>query len=132
MPLLCVGSISMANYRLFFIGPDDHIVRAQIVTCTTDSDAIAAARARCTGHSAIEVWDGARKVERVCGDVRMEDQAARITPSGPAPRSGMSGGMPTTVRPACSGVRSEAHLVTTAESHDVVGDWLQTLANSNG
>jgi hypothetical protein len=73
----------MAHYRLFFIGPDDHIVRAQVVDCATDGDAIAAARVLCKGHSSIEVWEHARKVERVHGDVQADAQAACIAPSSP-------------------------------------------------
>ena len=59
----------MATYRLFFIGEDDHIVKAEVVYCPTDDDAIAAARAACREHPAVEVWELARKVERVDADI---------------------------------------------------------------
>jgi hypothetical protein len=58
----------MANYRLFFIGRDDHIVKAELVDCPTDGDAIAAARAACREHPAVEVWELARWVERIDAD----------------------------------------------------------------
>ncbi len=58
----------MANYRLFFFGRDDHIVRAKIVDCPNDADAISVARAACAKHPAVEVWELARKVERVEAD----------------------------------------------------------------
>jgi hypothetical protein len=117
----------MAHYRLFFIGPDDHIVRAQVVDCATDSDAIAAARVLCKDHSSVEVWEHARKVERVHGDVRTDGQAAWTAPSPPR----VSAGLPPASRQARPGVGQEAHLLATDESDDVVGDWLQRLANGN-
>jgi hypothetical protein len=55
----------MASYRLFFFGRDNHIVKAEVVDCPTDDDAIAAARAVCGEHPAVEVWELARRVERV-------------------------------------------------------------------
>jgi hypothetical protein len=55
----------MASYRLFFIGPDDHIVKAEVIDCSTDTEAVAVAVASCREHPAIEVWDRARRVERV-------------------------------------------------------------------
>jgi hypothetical protein len=58
----------MANYRLFFIGLDDHIMKAEVVDCPTDSDAVAIARASCAEHPAVEIWEGARKVDRVDAD----------------------------------------------------------------
>jgi hypothetical protein len=58
----------MANYRLFFIGHDDHIIKAKVVDCPTDGDAVALARAACAEHPAIEIWEGARKVDRVDAD----------------------------------------------------------------
>ncbi len=58
----------MASYRLFFIGRDDHIMKAEVVDCLTDGDALQAARANCRGHPAVEVWEGDRKVGRVDAD----------------------------------------------------------------
>ena len=55
----------MADYRFFFFGDDDHIVRAEVVDCSTDDDAIAVARVACGDHRAVEVWELARRVERV-------------------------------------------------------------------
>lgn len=55
----------MANYRLSFSGDDDHIVRAEIADCPTDSDAVAVARLSCGDHQAVEVWEPARHVEGV-------------------------------------------------------------------
>jgi hypothetical protein len=63
-----LGSILMANYRLFFIGRDDHIVKAEVLDCPTDSEAVAAARAACGEHPAVEVWELERKVGRVDAD----------------------------------------------------------------
>jgi hypothetical protein len=63
----------MANYRLFFIGRDDHIVKAEVVDCPTDGDAIAAARAACREHPAVEVWEQARWVERVAADAAADN-----------------------------------------------------------
>ena len=55
----------MADHRFFFLGSDDHIVRADVVDCSTDDDAVAAARVACHDHRAVEVWELARRVERV-------------------------------------------------------------------
>jgi hypothetical protein len=63
----------MANYRLFLIGRDDHIVKAEVVDCPTDGDAIAAARVACKEHPAVEVWEQARKVQRVGTDTAATD-----------------------------------------------------------
>jgi hypothetical protein len=63
-----LGSIFMANYRLYFIGADDHIVKAEVIDCPTDDDAVAVARASSAEHSAVEIWELARKVKRLCAD----------------------------------------------------------------
>jgi hypothetical protein len=55
----------MASYRLFFVGPDDHIVKAEVIDCPTDTEAVAVARASCIEHPAVEVWEFARRVGRV-------------------------------------------------------------------
>jgi hypothetical protein len=55
----------MASYRLFFLGRDDRIVKAEVVECSADDEAVAAARAVCGEHPAVEVWELARRVERV-------------------------------------------------------------------
>ena len=55
----------MASYRLFFIGHDKHIINAEVVECSTDEDAVAAARLYCRDYRAVEVWDLARYVESV-------------------------------------------------------------------
>jgi len=58
----------MTSYRLFFLGPDDHFVKAEIVECRTDGDAVDIARACCTDHPAIEIWELDRKVDRIDAD----------------------------------------------------------------
>jgi hypothetical protein len=63
----------MASYRLFFIGRDDHIVKAEVVDCPTDDEAVAAARAMCGEHPAVEVWELARRVERVSAHINAGD-----------------------------------------------------------
>jgi hypothetical protein len=63
----------MASYRLFFIGCDNHIVKAEVVDCPTDDEAIAAARAACGEHPAVEVWERARRVERVNASITAGD-----------------------------------------------------------
>ena len=55
----------MAHYRIFFIGSDDHIAKADILECPTDDDALARARLSCTAYPAVEVWELARRVGRV-------------------------------------------------------------------
>jgi hypothetical protein len=58
----------VASYRLFFIGRNDRFVKAEVVDCETDSDAISIARAACGEHPAVEVWERERKVGRVDAD----------------------------------------------------------------
>jgi hypothetical protein len=59
----------VATYRLFFIGRDDHIVKAEVVDCPTDGDAVAIARVACAEYPAVEVWEWTRRVERVDADI---------------------------------------------------------------
>jgi hypothetical protein len=68
-----LGEASMASYRLFFVGRDNHFVKAEIVDCPTDEDAIAAARAASGEHPAIEVWELGRRVERVDAGIAAGD-----------------------------------------------------------
>ena len=63
----------MAQYRFFFLGNDDHIVRADVVDCSTDDDAVAAARVASGDHRAVEVWELARCVEGVDAAVDTND-----------------------------------------------------------
>ena len=63
-----LGGLLMADYRLYFIGRDDHIVKAEVVDCPTDSDSVTAARAACGEHPVVEVWDWARRVGRINAD----------------------------------------------------------------
>ena len=55
----------MANYRLFFIGADDHISKATVKDCPTDDAAVAAASLECGEYSAVEIWQSARRVKRI-------------------------------------------------------------------
>jgi hypothetical protein len=71
-----LGSILMANYRLYFIGADDHIVKAEVIDCPTDDDAIAAARVVCAEHPAVEVWERARRVQRVDASISVSDSVS--------------------------------------------------------
>lgn len=52
----------MADYRLYWITADDHIGRAITKGFESDGAALAAARQQVGRFSAIEVWQGARKV----------------------------------------------------------------------
>jgi len=118
----------MAHYRLFFMGPDDHIVRAQVVECATDGEAVAVARASCSGHSAIEVWERARKVERVPGDGRVADRQTVVQPSGRERSDHMAGGRSETASHAYPELKAMGDYGVSARSYDAVGDWLQLLA----
>ncbi len=55
----------MSSYRLFCFGNDQHIVRARVVDCSDDPEAIAVARALCGDYRAVEVWQLARYVQRL-------------------------------------------------------------------
>jgi hypothetical protein len=71
-----LGVPSMASYRLYFIGRDDHIVKAEVVDCPSDDDAIAAARAACEGHPTVEVWERARRVKRIDAVIDANDSVS--------------------------------------------------------
>jgi hypothetical protein len=66
----------MAHYRLYFIGRDDHFMKAEVIECLTDGDALALARAACAEHPAIEIWEGARRVDRVDADTTAASDAS--------------------------------------------------------
>lgn len=55
----------MASYRLFYVGRNEHIVKADVVDCPTDQDAIEAAGSSRGDYQAVEVWELARRVARV-------------------------------------------------------------------
>jgi hypothetical protein len=55
----------MATYRIFMLGSDDHIIRADIVDCSTDDEAMTLAPGFGGTHKAVEVWELARRVGRV-------------------------------------------------------------------
>jgi hypothetical protein len=63
----------MANYRLFFIGADNHISKADVKDCLTDDDAVATARLVCGEYQAVEVWQLDRRVMRVDADLTSSD-----------------------------------------------------------
>jgi hypothetical protein len=54
----------MATYRVFVFGSDDHIVRAEVIDCPTDDDAMNLAPGLGGDHKAVEVWEFARCVGR--------------------------------------------------------------------
>ena len=55
----------MATYRVFVLGSDDHIIRAEVIDCPTDDDAMTLAPSLGGDHKAVEVWELARCVGRV-------------------------------------------------------------------
>ena len=55
----------MPTYRIFMLGNDDHIVGADIMDCPTDGDAMTRAPSFGGSHTAVEVWELARCIERV-------------------------------------------------------------------
>ena len=55
----------MATYRVFVFGSDDHIVRADVIDCQTDREALSVAPSIGGDHKAVEVWELARRVGRV-------------------------------------------------------------------
>jgi hypothetical protein len=51
----------MLSYRLYFLGPEGHIVRAVEFECASDEDALNAVEQHADGRS-MELWQQARKV----------------------------------------------------------------------
>ena len=53
----------MTHYRLYFFDESDHISRALDIECGDDAEAVAVVRDH--PHAfAIELWQGARRIER--------------------------------------------------------------------
>ena len=58
----------MDLYRIYYVGSDNHFTRGDVIFCTSDAEALAAALRMLGNHTAIEVWQGARKVGTVQPD----------------------------------------------------------------
>jgi hypothetical protein len=54
----------MAEYRVYAIGSDGHIVKSTPLVCEDDSQAVAKAREFREGHP-LEIWSGERFVARL-------------------------------------------------------------------
>ena len=54
----------MAEYRVYAIGGDGHIVKSTPPICDDDSQAVQKAREFCEGHP-LEIWSGERFVARL-------------------------------------------------------------------
>jgi hypothetical protein len=54
----------MAEYRVYAIGGDGHIVKSTPLICDDDSQAAQKAREFCEGHT-LEIWSGERFVARL-------------------------------------------------------------------
>ena len=55
----------MADYRIFFLGPDEHIIGVDIVQCRSDLEAMAAAGVSERSDAGVEIWQNARMVGRI-------------------------------------------------------------------
>jgi hypothetical protein len=68
----------MAIYRVFMLGNDEHIVRATVMYCSTDEEAISRAPGFGGDHKAVEVWELGRRIGRVdLGGIADAEQAFR-------------------------------------------------------
>lgn len=65
------GGTLVQNYRFYFPGPKDRIVRASDVSCADDADAIAKAE-RLRAVQGIEIWNGRRKVGFVAAQIETD------------------------------------------------------------
>jgi hypothetical protein len=59
------GNTPMATYRVFTLGNDNRIVKAAIIDCQTDDEAMSRAPDFCGDHKAVEVWQLGRCVGHV-------------------------------------------------------------------
>jgi hypothetical protein len=55
----------MAEYRVYFVGCDDHFKAAETIHCATDDEAVDTAIAGIGGFTAVEVWCGGRSLGRI-------------------------------------------------------------------
>ena len=58
----------MQEYRVYFVGADDHFHRAETVYCASDDEAVTQALERIADFPAVEVWCGARRIRSVPND----------------------------------------------------------------
>jgi hypothetical protein len=58
----------MRWYRVYCIGSDDHFTRGETIYCPSDAEALATAQRKVGNHTAVEVWQGNRKVGRLQPD----------------------------------------------------------------
>jgi hypothetical protein len=57
----------MADYRIYRLDSDGHIVWGRDACCATDDEALAEAAAKLRAAELAEVWTGARRVGQVSG-----------------------------------------------------------------
>jgi hypothetical protein len=55
----------MPEYRVYFVGADDHFKAAETIYCATDDEAIATALAGIGRFASVEVWCGDRSLGRI-------------------------------------------------------------------
>jgi hypothetical protein len=58
----------MPFYRFYLLTADDHIARRRESDCDTDAHAIAKAAELIETYSAVEVWNGGRRVIRLAAE----------------------------------------------------------------
>jgi hypothetical protein len=55
----------MPEYRIYFVGRDDHFHGADTIECATDDEAVASALKQIGDFPAVEVWCGTKSIGRV-------------------------------------------------------------------
>lgn len=55
----------MADYRIFLLGPDEHIIGVDIVRCESDIEAMAEGSAAGRLNGGVEIWQNTRMVGRL-------------------------------------------------------------------
>jgi hypothetical protein len=58
----------MPEYRVYFVGADDHFHGAETVNCTSDKEAVTTALEWIGGFPAVEVWCGTRPIGKLVPD----------------------------------------------------------------
>jgi hypothetical protein len=58
----------MREYRIYFVGEDEHFKGAETIECATDDEAFAYALHRIGQFPAVEVWCGAKSIGRLGPD----------------------------------------------------------------
>lgn len=78
----------MTEYRAYTVSSDGHFIGFEPLACADDAEAIARAGQLVHGYHSIEVWSGARLVQRLGGERRRKAVSYQIKDGRMVPKDG--------------------------------------------